>query len=164
MIYSVFFFFKQKTAYEMRISDWSSDVCSSDLGPLFTLPGGDARVAVGAGYRKNDFETRSFTSDSLTEGKRSSRYAYGEILLPLVAPEQGVAAIRRLEVTAAFRHEEYGSMGKVTTTKHGLIYQLNAEFSLKASWGKSYKARSEEHTSELQSLMRNSTADFRFKK
>src|SRR3546814_5768447 len=26
-----FFFFKQKTAYEMRISDWSSDVCSSDL-------------------------------------------------------------------------------------------------------------------------------------
>src|SRR3546814_3846416 len=28
-----FFFFKQKTAYEMRISDWSSDVCSSDLAP-----------------------------------------------------------------------------------------------------------------------------------
>src|SRR3546814_954660 len=32
-----FFFFKQKTAYEMRISDWSSDVCSSDL----TVQGGD---------------------------------------------------------------------------------------------------------------------------
>src|SRR3546814_5455787 len=33
----VFFFFKQKTAYEMRISDWSSDVCSSDLfGGLIT--------------------------------------------------------------------------------------------------------------------------------
>src|SRR3546814_8818372 len=30
----VFFFFKQKTAYEMRISDWSSDVCSSDLASL----------------------------------------------------------------------------------------------------------------------------------
>src|SRR3546814_1743488 len=30
----VVFFFKQKTAYEMRISDWSSDVCSSDLAPL----------------------------------------------------------------------------------------------------------------------------------
>src|SRR3546814_5475185 len=29
-----FFFFKQKTAYEMRISDWSSDVCSSDLQQL----------------------------------------------------------------------------------------------------------------------------------
>src|SRR3546814_4913091 len=32
-----FFFFKQKTAYEMRISDWSSDVCSSDLLHLFAL-------------------------------------------------------------------------------------------------------------------------------
>src|SRR3546814_5925412 len=38
----MFFFFKQKTAYEMRISDWSSDVCSSDLVPAppldLTLP------------------------------------------------------------------------------------------------------------------------------
>src|SRR3546814_6821737 len=35
----VFFFFKQKTAYEMRISDWSSDVCSSDL-PIFMRTNG----------------------------------------------------------------------------------------------------------------------------
>src|SRR3546814_10051793 len=31
LFFILFFFFKQKTAYEMRISDWSSDVCSSDL-------------------------------------------------------------------------------------------------------------------------------------
>src|SRR3546814_11413378 len=31
-VFYFIFFFKQKTAYEMRISDWSSDVCSSDLG------------------------------------------------------------------------------------------------------------------------------------
>src|SRR3546814_6107794 len=36
MLFLVFFFFKHKTAYEMRISDWSSDVCSSDL--LAPLP------------------------------------------------------------------------------------------------------------------------------
>src|SRR3546814_5621549 len=36
--YSVlFFFFKQKTAYDLRISDWSSDVCSSDLGVLLLV-------------------------------------------------------------------------------------------------------------------------------
>src|SRR3546814_1510692 len=34
-VYCVCFFFKQKTAYELRISDWSSDVCSSDLDHLF---------------------------------------------------------------------------------------------------------------------------------
>src|SRR3546814_12787991 len=36
-----FFFFKQKTAYEMRISDWSSDVCSSDLVHPVEHPGDD---------------------------------------------------------------------------------------------------------------------------
>src|SRR3546814_9269315 len=35
MVTLFFFFFKQKTAYEMRISDWSSDVCSSDLARPF---------------------------------------------------------------------------------------------------------------------------------
>src|SRR3546814_6821614 len=40
----VFFFFKQKTAYEMRISDWSSDVCSSDL-LVGALAGQDDLVA-----------------------------------------------------------------------------------------------------------------------
>src|SRR3546814_3934888 len=40
----LFFFFKQKTAYEMRISDWSSDVCSSDLDDGYLLP-----VAFGVG-------------------------------------------------------------------------------------------------------------------
>src|SRR3546814_7303300 len=36
-----FFFFKQKTAYELRISDWSSDVCSSDLAPEALPPDAD---------------------------------------------------------------------------------------------------------------------------
>src|SRR3546814_12267171 len=37
MVVVFFFFFKQKTAYEMRISDWSSDVCSSDLSSARTF-------------------------------------------------------------------------------------------------------------------------------
>src|SRR3546814_10466411 len=41
VLFEVFlFFFKQKTAYEMRISDWSSDVCSSDLCPANTRKSG----------------------------------------------------------------------------------------------------------------------------
>src|SRR3546814_14856701 len=42
----LFFFFKQKTAYEMRISDWSSDVCSSDLGTNHEV---ERQPAVGGG-------------------------------------------------------------------------------------------------------------------
>src|SRR3546814_18939033 len=46
VVFSSCFFFKQKTAYEMRISDWSSDVCSSDL---VEADAGEDRLAVAAG-------------------------------------------------------------------------------------------------------------------
>src|SRR3546814_10910723 len=45
----LFFFFKQKTAYDMRISDWSSDVCSSDLGMTwgyYSRPGGNEKRGI----------------------------------------------------------------------------------------------------------------------
>src|SRR3546814_7444423 len=45
-MFSFFFFFKKKTAYELRISDWSSDVCSSDLGLAL---GADEQHAATAG-------------------------------------------------------------------------------------------------------------------
>src|SRR3546814_4267327 len=66
----MFFFFKQKTAYEMRISDWSSDVCSSDL-PL-SGPGGASRAgtlavalhpAVGAARRGAGVAGRHLPAD-----------------------------------------------------------------------------------------------------
>src|SRR3546814_3719266 len=51
----LFFFFKQKTAYEMRISDWSSDVCSSDL----RRHGADAHArGITAGGRPDVIDTR----------------------------------------------------------------------------------------------------------
>src|SRR3546814_16806426 len=60
-----FFFFKQKTAYEMRISDWSSDVCSSDLalgaGPRSEGSGG-GRHGGGAGGAGPLRSTDSFFS------------------------------------------------------------------------------------------------------
>src|SRR3546814_2972932 len=54
-----FFFFKQKTAYEMRISDWSSDVCSSDL-PI-QVPPTDAQ------------SSSSRSSSSVSSSPKSSR-------------------------------------------------------------------------------------------
>src|SRR3546814_10608600 len=47
--YVFFFFCKQKTAYELRISDWSSDVCSSDLGKSVDVVGERVLAALAAG-------------------------------------------------------------------------------------------------------------------
>src|SRR3546814_4152760 len=51
----IVFFFKQKTAYEMRISDWSSDVCSSDLGTNVALLTALAHVIVTEQLVAEDF-------------------------------------------------------------------------------------------------------------
>src|SRR3546814_10868415 len=54
----LFFFLKQKTAYEMRISDWSSDVCSSDLGLHLALASIPYRGGVGRGAAPGTAGTR----------------------------------------------------------------------------------------------------------
>src|SRR3546814_2640320 len=57
----LFFFFKQKTAYEMRISDWSSDVCSSDLIRQLLLAEAE-RLAIDPGERL-DAQGRPLAAD-----------------------------------------------------------------------------------------------------
>src|SRR3546814_2638904 len=97
------FFFKQKTAYEMRISDWSSDVCSSDL---YNCLAHDDRLAGG----------RALLKGALHGGHEMARIGINLL---------GARA------RSGLRHDEI---------------------------------RSEEHTSELQSLMRISYAVFCLKK
>src|SRR3546814_1018560 len=64
-----FFFFKQKTAYEMRISDWSSDVCSSDLGLCnFANSHLNWRARTGRAMSSNFVESRM--SANITEMER----------------------------------------------------------------------------------------------
>src|SRR3546814_6132029 len=108
----IFVFFKQKTAYEMRISDWSSDVCSSDLsdamaGELFPCVEAQDRQAI-----------------------RSIPYrARAALRKPVLGSGQQGGAANVCRETESGRRE-------------------------------SRDDRSEEHTSELQSLMRISYAVF----
>src|SRR3546814_841129 len=66
-IFCMFFFFKQKTAYEMRISDWSSDVCSSDLPTFAPEKVTDYEIGIKADYHLGSVDSRTnialFTAD-----------------------------------------------------------------------------------------------------
>src|SRR3546814_10068805 len=66
-----FFLFKQKTAYDMRISDWSSDVCSSDLR-FFADVGGEEAL------RRHDLQGRALLGDRLGGGERSEERRVGK--------------------------------------------------------------------------------------
>src|SRR3546814_7398698 len=66
LLFSFIFFFKQKTAYEMRISDWSSDVCSSDLDRLQRLADAESALAgIGQGYLRSLVGHRLFAAEHL---------------------------------------------------------------------------------------------------
>src|SRR3546814_7134886 len=90
----IVFFFKQKTAYEMRISDWSSDVCSSDLiNPVIVAESGavaaDARFILSAGAAAGQ-DASSADADRDAPGARTSL----ETFRPLFEPKIGRASCR----------------------------------------------------------------------
>src|SRR3546814_3431841 len=137
-VFTCVFFFKQKTAYELRISDWSSDVCSSDL----------------------TFYSRAAC--------RCPLWFHGR-----VGTLQGAIRLGRL-IRATVRRNPGLSRCRCRIdggTKLVDVAEIDAE--LAQSWtrglppesssgrdGGALAARSEEHTSELQSLMRISYAVF----
>src|SRR3546814_17489381 len=80
-----FFFFKQKTAYEMRISDWSSDVCSSDLSPVCS--GWRWETARSSSTtRPRDFSVLSSTSSQTSEPP-SAQYCTASLRSPRAPPD-----------------------------------------------------------------------------
>src|SRR3546814_9154096 len=130
MIVIFFFFFKQKTAYEMRISDWSSDVCSSDLSSSL-----DGKVAFVTGADRN--LGKAMATALLRDGANVVATAmYGSLLSQFV--------------------EECGAADRVLTLEGDISRDDDRQRLVQAAIDR----RSEEHTSELQSLMRNSYAVF----
>src|SRR3546814_7881466 len=118
----VFFLFEQKTAYEMRISDWSSDVCSSDLSALV---------------------------------------GFNIIDRVLNGPDLFRCVVRNFH--AEFFFESHDQLDNVEAVSAQIVDEARLFvhlFGFDAQMFKDDFLRSEEHTSELQSLMRNSYAVF----
>src|SRR3546814_3083845 len=73
VVVGLFFFCKQKTAYEMRISDWSSDVCSSDLGLTLPAHGEVARQTKAAFADNVALDVRRAAGDRIAKARSEER-------------------------------------------------------------------------------------------
>src|SRR3546814_8109434 len=133
------FFVKQKTAYEMRISDWSSDVCSSDL-----IVGGLSNPSI------------SSPGSSQIEIERG--------------PSARVMPCWRSQSSAAVSNAVATSASSASSSPQ---FPVPGPIPCSAGWARASSSicaeirptvRSEEHTSELQSLMRSTYAAFCLKK
>ncbi|MGQ3138378.1 MAG: TonB-dependent receptor domain-containing protein [Sphingopyxis solisilvae] len=106
-------------------------------GPLFALPGGDVRLAIGGGARRNFF--RSVTPTGTLARRRDNIFAYGEIHVPLAAPAQEISGLHRLALTGAVRFEDYSDAGGIVTPKLGLAWEPISILRFGVSWGRSFK-------------------------
>lgn len=110
-------------------------------GPLFELSGGEARLALGVGQRTNEFAQHNrLVGNTAIAGSERTRHAYAELGLPMVGADNAMPGVRRLALNLAARTERYDSFGSVTTPKLGLVYGPGEDVTLKASWGRSFKA------------------------
>lgn len=112
-------------------------------GPLFALPGGEARLALGGGYRRNGFERTLITNGVTTstfEAEQEVRFVYAELALPLVDAANGIAGIEELSVTAAIRHEDFEDVEKFAAPRIGIRYAPVAGLTLHGNWSRSFKA------------------------
>src|SRR3546814_10577835 len=106
------FFVKQKTAYEMRISDWSSDVCSSDLTTAF--------------FYRNPVTNSLFTSVPLTQTPGGPRFTFRTIFPGGFAPDFH-ATIRDASLVSGLRGSLAGDLTYDVSSSYG---QNNVSYSI----------------------------------
>ena len=133
-------------AVRTRYKNWAAAVRAD--GPLFTLPAGEVKLAVGAEYRRDSLDyLQSF--DLVTDGplsfgidglpdKRIVKALYGELAIPLF--DAGDNFPGSLNLSAAGRYEDYSDVGDTANPKFGARWEPLPGLALRASYGRSFRA------------------------
>ena len=115
-------------------------------GTLFTLPGGNVRIAIGAEHRVEYTYTDLFIGQSTAanhvtdDGSRNVDAIFAELFVPLVGSGNGRPGLERLSLSIAGRHEKYSDFGSTTNPKIGITYAPWEGLVLKGSYGTSFRA------------------------
>jgi iron complex outermembrane receptor protein len=111
-------------------------------GPLFDLPGGTLRFAVGAEYRRETFEQRGFVGATPVpeDLDRDINSFYGELYVPIIGEGNAASGLHSLMLSLSGRYDDYSDFGSTTNPKVGINWQPTQDFTLRGSWGTSFRA------------------------
>lgn len=115
-------------------------------GPVYDLPGGSVRLAVGAEYRDEELnsllQSGSTVAPVVVPGysSRSVKAVFGEVFVPLVGADNAVAGAQRLDLSVSARFEEYSDFGNTSNPKVGLVWGPIPSLLVRGSWGTSFRA------------------------
>jgi outer membrane receptor protein involved in Fe transport len=135
-------------AYRTRNEYWSATAKAD--GPLFSLPGGDVKLAFGTEYREEKMtSTETLDTATLTPvtsartdfpGGRNVLAGYGELFIPLFSEENARGGLRKLALSIAGRIERYSDFGTTTNPRVGLTWEPAEGLRLRGTFGKSFRA------------------------
>ena len=107
-------------------------------GPLFTLPGGPVRLALGVERYYGTFINQN--NFGVTPAKRHISSGFAELYVPLVGEDNNVPLIRKLELDVAGRIDKYSDVGTTRNPKIGVNWTVVDDFVVHASYGTSFRA------------------------
>jgi outer membrane receptor protein involved in Fe transport len=136
--------FRQIQAYEYETPAVDARVD----GPVLTLPGGSARVAIGASGRKERFDQDVDALDDggnslfalSTHSRRRVNSVYGELLVPIIGPGNTIPAVKQLTFDVAVRRDDYNDFGGTTNPKFSLQWKPSNQLSLRGGYSESFRA------------------------
>lgn len=119
-------------------------------GAVMALPGGPLKAAFGLQFRRESLDTTgtSFASGTAPrpgfarKGERTVSAGFVELRVPLVGEANRRPGVERLELSAAGRIESYDDVGTSTVPKLGLIWSPNSDLTVKATYGRAFRAPS----------------------
>lgn len=117
-------------------------------GPLFNLPGGAVRLAVGAQWREESQFSRNIsyrpTGGTITNARfsreREVESLYSEASIPIVGADNARPGLQRLDLSLAARYDDYSDFGSSTDPRVGLAWKPAQSLTFRGSWGTSYLA------------------------
>ena len=116
-------------------------------GPLFTLGGGDVRVAVGAEHMQTNFQQRltnintsPYTLQTPANYTQKVNSVFGEVQVPLISHENAMTGFNELTISGSARYDDYNDVGHTFNPKIGVTYRPVEWIAIRGNWGKSFNA------------------------
>jgi iron complex outermembrane recepter protein len=127
---------------DFRFTEKSADLIVN--GRVAAIPAGEIGLAAGVSYRTEDLAIAGvqMPGDIVTtqDEHRHVAAAFGELYVPIVGGENQILMVRELEFSAAVRRDHYSDFGSTTNPRIGLHWAPWTDLSLRASYGKSFRA------------------------
>ena len=123
--------------FQIDSAIWVGDALAS--GPVFSLPGGEVKLAFGGHVRSETFSSFSGTTEAvLREADRDVYALFGEAFIPIIGPDNARPGVQRLELNVSGRYSDFSDFGATANPKIGVLWSPVDGLRLRGSYSTSF--------------------------